>query len=227
MPLFESKSYDWRMCFSKNDVKNFIRRFRYRMPSDVEFLVSSEYGDQFGRPHYHCCLFIESHSADIDYIESLVSELWHFGHVEVSFLSPDRIAYCVKYALKEDYKHPWFGYTECKPFRLFPRHICSKLAPWLNDYFYNDGSFRSSISVGGHRMKLDRTLKNNLDPSIQADLKYHNFESNFEDIQKQYYRSKNLHSKVDCFGSVFNDTDFDLRILEKRAILAQNKKHGL
>lgn len=227
LPLSEAKSYDWKPCFIKDHIKLFLKRLRYDLnPIEVKALVTSEFGDQFGRPHYHLCFFLNSYMSLSDFEDS-VSDTWHFGQVEVSSLTDSRIAYCVKYALKDDFKHPWFGYSQRKPFRLFPSGVLSPLASYLNDYIYNDGYIRSSVKINGRSVKLDRSLKNNLDPSLVADLKFLNYESNFYDIQSQYMRSKNLHSKTDCFGSQYNDTSFDLDILKKRAILAENKKKAL
>ena len=41
-----------------SDFQKFMKRFRKRFPSTkIRFYMAGEYGEKFGRPHFHACIF--------------------------------------------------------------------------------------------------------------------------------------------------------------------------
>lgn len=61
---------------------------------DYKYVISSEYGDQFNRPHFHCLFF----GLDFAYCERLFWRAWKYkGSIQVGPIKNGGIAYCVKY----------------------------------------------------------------------------------------------------------------------------------
>ena len=63
----------------------------------IRFFLSAEYGDKYGRPHFHAALW----NLHPD-MESQLNSLWRNGHVHIRQLIPERINYLTKYMLKKD-----------------------------------------------------------------------------------------------------------------------------
>lgn len=106
------------MQVSPDDIHNFFKYFRkLGKEYDLKFtyFLASEYGDQFGRPHYHAIFFIKHiNSMNIlDDVTKLVETAWYRGFVKVEFprASFSALNYVTKYVikdvcldLKDDYK---------------------------------------------------------------------------------------------------------------------------
>lgn len=100
-----------RPCFNRSDVTNFLRRLRARhfkfcksfghKYHGLRYFVTSEYGHETHRPHYHMVLF--SYYPINEYlIPYLVKSTWHFGIVNVQTLESNvGIHYVAKYAGKD------------------------------------------------------------------------------------------------------------------------------
>lgn len=107
---------------SKGDIQRFLKRLRnsprdYGVPSsDFRYFIVSEYGKKFHRPHYHGILFgvdmslpvwrkrFATLSSDnhVIYTSDVLSEIWRNGFVSVDALTPQSVAYVVKYISKDD-----------------------------------------------------------------------------------------------------------------------------
>ena len=79
-------------------------------PRKVRSFYCGEYGELFGRPHYHACLFgyrpadcrVWSRRGDYDVYRSVELEtLWTEGLSEVGSLTFDSAAYVARYVLKK------------------------------------------------------------------------------------------------------------------------------
>lgn len=56
--------YDGMKCFRKRDIQLFIKLLRKRLAVEslkLKYLVTSEYGEKYGRPHYHALFFVYGH----------------------------------------------------------------------------------------------------------------------------------------------------------------------
>lgn len=69
---------------------------RLRKVRKVRYFCCGEYGDQFGRPHYHAIIYGVS-PEEVD----LVSEHWKQGQVKLGNVTPDSCAYVAKYMTKK------------------------------------------------------------------------------------------------------------------------------
>lgn len=85
---------------NKNDVQLFFKRFRKKQK--CRFFLCAEYGDTFGRPHYHC-LFFFPRNVDLCECVKLVDQAWQNGNIQVGAVTLASINYCSKYALKDRY----------------------------------------------------------------------------------------------------------------------------
>lgn len=91
------------------DFQLFMHRVRNRY-SDVRFFMCGEYGDDFGRPHYHAILFnlvfddlvFLRKEGKIELFKSQeLSELWGLGFVSVGAVTRHSASYVARYSLKK------------------------------------------------------------------------------------------------------------------------------
>lgn len=109
------------MCSLRvGDFQKFMKRLRKRV-GRVRFFHCGEYGEQFGRPHYHACLFGYDFS-DRElwsvrqgvrlYTSAILSELWPFGFSSVGDVTFESAAYVARYIMKKvtgEYADEEFG----------------------------------------------------------------------------------------------------------------------
>lgn len=104
-------TFNHRPCFNREDVTNFLRRLRARHFKfckqfkhnyhGIRYFVSSEYGHETHRPHYHMVIFCY-HPINEYLIPYLVRSTWHYGIVDVQSLQSNiGIHYVSKYAGKD------------------------------------------------------------------------------------------------------------------------------
>lgn len=89
----------------------FMKRFRKAIaPHTVRYFHAGEYGDCFGRPHYHALLFgwdfpDKTHWADRRnspvYRSQLLERAWPFGHSEIGPVTHRTAAYVARYTIKK------------------------------------------------------------------------------------------------------------------------------
>lgn len=92
-------TYNEKYCpptLSKFHVSGFVKRLRKRLEgeSSVRFFASGEYGERYGRPHYHIILFGTEN-------QKAISSAWRQGIVQVDTLTPAAIAYVAGYCAKK------------------------------------------------------------------------------------------------------------------------------
>ena len=88
-------SFNHRPCFNREDVTTFLRRLRARhfkfckkfgyRYHGIRYFVTSEYGHETHRPHYHMVIFC-NHPINEYLIPYLVRSTWHYGIVDVQSL---------------------------------------------------------------------------------------------------------------------------------------------
>lgn len=140
---------------NKRDCQLFLKRFRKKLGKLRYFLVS-EYGDTFGRPHYHMLVFFQK-KIDMPDMVRATEECWKLGFIKVGFVTIQSIQYCSKYCLKErrDFDlslDPDSGeiVDRNKTFALMSRKpgIGSQLLTipkWLKDHTAGDGCFKDVV----------------------------------------------------------------------------------
>lgn len=96
------------------DVKHFqkfMKRLRKRYGNGIRFFHCGEYGEQFGRPHYHACLFNfdfpdkvlwkENHNGDRIYTSKALDEIWGFGFTTIGDVTFQSASYVARYIMKK------------------------------------------------------------------------------------------------------------------------------
>ncbi|AXL15186.1 replication initiator protein [Microviridae sp.] len=107
------------------DFQLFIKRMRKRYPtSTIRYYMAGEYGENFGRPHYHACIFgFDFHdkklwkrtsSGSFIYRSDDLETLWPFGYSSIGDVNFESAAYVARYIMKkqtgkEAHKH--YQYT--------------------------------------------------------------------------------------------------------------------
>lgn len=96
------------MQVSPEDIHNFFKYFR-KLGKNLDlrftYFLASEYGDQFGRPHYHAIFFIKHIDSRniLEDVTKLVQTAWYRGFVKVEFprASFSALNYVTKYVIKD------------------------------------------------------------------------------------------------------------------------------
>lgn len=88
-----------------DDLSGFVKRLRGRVGS-FRFFGCGEYGDRFGRPHYHALLFGAEVSRDVRlpggaYESEVVADCWKMGKHYADEVTPASAAYCAGYVAKK------------------------------------------------------------------------------------------------------------------------------
>ena len=111
---FDSEKY-WNVnSLDHREFQKFMKRMRKRLWKDfrirVRFYMAGEYGDEYGRPHYHVCLFgfdfpdkylWKMRNGFRVYRSALLEELWPFGFSEIGTVTFESAAYCARYIMKK------------------------------------------------------------------------------------------------------------------------------
>lgn len=94
------------------DFQKFMKRLRKAFRrKNVRFYMAGEYGENFGRPHFHACLFgldfpdrdflSRSPSGSVIYRSAILEKLWPFGFSSVGDFDFKSAAYVARYCMKK------------------------------------------------------------------------------------------------------------------------------
>ena len=111
------------LALNKRDCQLFIKRLRNHYGKGLRYFLCSEYGENFGRPHYHMLLFnLPIDYSNPDWKARLSLELfglWNKGNIQVDEAVDGRVIYCAKYMLSSLEPDAWL--ERPKPFILTSR----------------------------------------------------------------------------------------------------------
>lgn len=94
----------------KSDFQKFMKRLRKEYGHGIRFFHCGEYGDMFGRPHYHACIFNHDFKDRVlfkvvndtpCYTSVSLSRLWPSGFSTVGNLTFESAAYVARYCMKK------------------------------------------------------------------------------------------------------------------------------
>lgn len=92
------------------DYQLFMKRLRKKFGNGIRFYHCGEYGDQYGRPHYHAILFNHSfddrypwkrHNGSLLYRSDSLEKLWPYGYSSVGDVTFNSAAYVARYVMKK------------------------------------------------------------------------------------------------------------------------------
>lgn len=101
----------------KHHLQKYFKDLRYWL-GDIRYYACGEYGDKFGRPHYHALLFYNGVKS-FDDVSKILTDRWIYGISDVqNGVTPANAKYCCKYSMKS----LGFDYGDClPPFALMSR----------------------------------------------------------------------------------------------------------
>jgi len=132
----------------------FMKRLRKKYGAKIRFFHCGEYGENFGRPHYHACIFnfdfpdkeLFRNVRDTKlYISQSLQELWPFGFSTIGDVTFESAAYVARYIMKkitgekaESHYNPYDPETG-EVFTRKPEYITMSRRPgiasgWLEKY---------------------------------------------------------------------------------------------
>lgn len=88
----------------------FMKRLRKRFGASIRFYHCGEYGDLYGRPHYHSCIFNfdfpdkvlwKVSQGNRLYVSAILAELWPFGFSSIGDVTFESAAYVARYIMKK------------------------------------------------------------------------------------------------------------------------------
>ncbi|QXP07883.1 MAG: replication initiator protein [Arizlama microvirus] len=94
-----------------DDYQRFMKRLRKKYGSKIRFFHCGEYGEKYGRPHYHAILF--NHDFDDKYHwrttdqghrcyrSPSLEKLWPYGNCEIGDVTFESAAYVARYIMKK------------------------------------------------------------------------------------------------------------------------------
>lgn len=100
---------------SKREHQLFVKKLRKRLaPRRISFFLSGEYGDRYGRPHYHAIIFgwwprdAQPWKKAVDgsqlYTSAVLDEVWGYGFSTVGAVTFGSALYVAQYVVKKQQK---------------------------------------------------------------------------------------------------------------------------
>lgn len=156
------------------DFQLFMKRLR-KQRGAVRFYMCGEYGENFGRPHYHACLFnldfpdklhFRKTAAGNLYTSAALSELWPYGFSLIGSVTFESAAYVARYCMAKvtgEHADAWYSVVDLQTGELSKRvaefnHMSTRPgigAPWFAR-FSADCYPRGDCVVNGRRVRPPR-----------------------------------------------------------------------
>lgn len=168
----------------KRDFQLFMKRLRAKFSdTKIRFYHCGEYGELLSRPHYHALLFgfdfpdkklFYTRDGKRFYTSDICSDLWGFGHCEISDLTFDSAAYVTRYCTKVvsgSAAEGHYGLRSPEYSTMSRRPGIGR--PWF-DKFKTDVFPSDNMVVNGHLCKPPRYYDDLLakhDPAVMAKIK--------------------------------------------------------
>ena len=139
---------------SPTDLQSFLKRLRRRLDYKIRFFACGEYGDKFGRAHYHLIIF-GLKIADFH----KVYDAWKKGRVECEKPNLEAFKYVAGYVSKKiGRRKDWMAKNPGK----CPMFQRSSLGLGLRFILEKVPNFTNTLVVGGKHFYIGRFLRNKL-----------------------------------------------------------------
>lgn len=120
--------YNGKPCFDGRIIHSFNEVLRQACPVSFRYLIVSDYGDAFQRPHYHAAYIFDKDAISLDEFFGLVAIYWKYGqHTNIQQINSSykntfkAFEYVCKYSLKD------FQYTLAAREAGFPHRFRSQV----------------------------------------------------------------------------------------------------
>lgn len=166
----------------KSDLQNFMKRTRNHFGVGVRFFACGEYGEKYGRPHYHVLLLshafedarqVRQNSSDATeyktYTSATLSTLWTAGNTLIGDVTFHSAAYVARYCMKKITGPSADGHYKGRQ----PEFIVMSRRPGIgHDYFNKYKSellAHDNVIVNGLPVRMPRFYDNKIaaDPDLQ------------------------------------------------------------
>lgn len=159
------------------DAQKFMKRLRKAVhPLAIRYFIVGEYGELYGRPHFHLIIF---GGPEVDILRFMVSKTWTLGRIEVEPLTPERAQYCAKYTTKKMTKkddkrlagrHPEFARMSLKP-GIGATAVPELSAPFLTNehckaFLAREGDVPTFLKTAGRSLPLGRYLRSKISEEV-------------------------------------------------------------
>lgn len=103
-------AYDGPLILSSKNLKRFLMKLARSSAPKIRFFHCGEYGEEFGRPHYHALIFgydfpdrkfFKMHNGNPLYRSDMLSSLWTDGFATIGALTFESAAYVARYCMKK------------------------------------------------------------------------------------------------------------------------------
>jgi len=208
----------------KQDFQKFMKRLRKKTPERIRYYMCGEYGDTFGRPHYHAILFGKTFNDLVElkridgaplYTSKSLADTWGKGHVTVGDVTFESAAYVAKYCLKKvtgeaAHEH----YERCDPltgeiYNVEPEYSTMSRRPGIAHEWFD--KFKSDCYPSDFVISRNRKMR---PPRY--------YEKLLEETDRKMYNALKLRRREEQQANKWNETTQRLRTREKVAIARQN-----
>lgn len=152
---YDDKNIPKGYTLRKSDVQKYIKRIRKNVKSKIKYYLCGEYGEKYGRPHYHAIIF----TYDCKEWEKIFNETWKKGIVHVGTVTSRSIRYVV-------------GYTDKKILSWLKQDIGCRQLPFrlMSQGFGVDYAYKNAreiienkhIKIKGKQVSIPRYYRNKL-----------------------------------------------------------------
>lgn len=184
----------------KSHFQLFFKRLRRSYEAvRIRYFMCGEYGENFGRPHYHACIFgfdfpdksVFKRGQHVLYTSDILNRLWGMGHCTIGDLSFESAAYVARYCTKKvtgtRAKEHYAGrQPEYATMSLKPGIGADWYERWKRDCFPSD-----YLIVNGHKCKPPRYYDKRLErenPALYEEIKLRRQALAEDDDESSYRR---------------------------------------
>lgn len=172
---YNDENYPTNGSLTKDHFQKFLKRFRRAIaPAKIRYYMAGEYGTNFGRPHFHACIFgYDFHdkklhqrttSGSLIYRSQELEKLWTYGYSSVGDVTFESAAYVARYIMQKqtgrdvDPNH----YTYCdiqtgELIKILPEYNNMSLKPGIGADWYkkykNDVYPHDYVELRGQKIK--------------------------------------------------------------------------
>lgn len=177
MPDDWSLHYSHVQDFNKALKSAVRRRLGSAAANAIRFYCAGEYGDKFGRPHWHLIYFgLEVHDkrpvdknvrGDIIYASDFLSKIWKRGFVSVGSVTYESAFYCARYTMKKiygDMANDHYEFVVPSTGEIIwrnPEFSKMSLKPgigkaWFDKFYHTDVYRHDMVVLNGRKLKPPR-----------------------------------------------------------------------
>ena len=150
---YNDENYPENGSLIKSDFQKFLKKFRKSIaPARIRYYMAGEYGTNFGRPHFHACIFgydfhdkklhQRTSSGSLIYTSKELEKLWTHGYSSIGDVTFESAAYVARYIMqKQTGKVDENHYTYCdlqtgELVKLLPEYNNMSLKPGIGTEWY-------------------------------------------------------------------------------------------